>query len=113
MPVSIKLVVNLAHSKAEGESTGQKLAILAEQFLGRRVESIGSLPYDRNVIDAVRRQSPLLQSHCRSPAALAIHRIGLQLWADPTAAQSPTGIDRFFRQILSANLLATVMGTNQ
>ena len=99
--VSTKLVINNVRQRGEGEATARKLAAVAQQFLGRQLEMIGALPYDKSVIEAVRRQSPLQQNYPRSPAAIAINRLGERLWAGNLAEEPATGISGFLQQILS------------
>jgi flagellar biosynthesis protein FlhG len=100
IPIATKLVVNSVQDRAEGELAGRKLAAVAEKFLGRQVEMMHMLPYDRSVIEAVKLQVPLLQSFPRSPAATAINRLGEQLWTGPTSVKALTSIAKFFRQLL-------------
>lgn len=106
-PVSIKLVVNSVQQRGEGEATSYKLVTVAEQFLGRRIEVAGMLPYDRSVTAAVSSQSPLLQSHPRSPAALAINKLAERLWSSPELPEATTSLGKFFRTLLSFNPLST------
>ena len=100
-PVSIKLVVNNVQRRGEGEATGYKLAAVAEQFLGRRIEIVGELPHDRNVMAAVSSQCPLLQGYPRSPAAVAIEALGEQLWNGEVLTRPKTSLSRFFRNLLA------------
>jgi flagellar biosynthesis protein FlhG len=106
LPVSTKLVINNVRRRGEGELTGHRLSVVAEQFLGRRVEMIGSLPYDKSVVEAVRMQSPLMQCRPRSPAAIAIEKLGERLWASSSTLEEPIAVSHFFRQVLSKRTLA-------
>jgi flagellar biosynthesis protein FlhG len=108
-PVLTKLVVNNARNGAEGELTGRKLATVVEQFLGQRVETIGTLPYDKSVAEAVKRQLPLLQSYPHAPAAVAIDRLGERLWVGQTEVDPTTGVSQFFRRLLSLRTLAAAL----
>jgi flagellar biosynthesis protein FlhG len=100
----IQLVVNNVSRRGEGEITGRRLAAVAEQFLGRRVELVGTLPYDKSVAEAVRMQTPLMLSRPRSPAARAIEALGERLWTSPTPGREVTFIGRFFQQILMTDI---------
>jgi flagellar biosynthesis protein FlhG len=110
LPVSTRLVINNVRQRGEGEATGHKLATVAHQFLGRQVETIGILPYDRSVVEAVKTQLPLLQNYPRSPAAIAINKLGERLWTGNGTANEPiTGIGRFLQQILSLGAAVTTI----
>ncbi len=108
-PVLTKLVVNNARNGPEGDITGRKLAAVTEQFLGRRVDMIGTVPHDQSVVEAVKRQSPLLQSYPRSPAAVAINRLGERLWAGSAEVDSITEVSQFFKRLLSLGTLSKTM----
>jgi flagellar biosynthesis protein FlhG len=100
-PLSIKLVVNNVHRQSEGASAGHRLVTVAERFLGRRVELIGMIPYDKSLEDAVRKQSPLMQSYPSSPAAVAINNLGERLWTGGSVTEPSRGIRRFFQEMFS------------
>jgi flagellar biosynthesis protein FlhG len=100
-PVSTKLVVNNVRDFGEGELTGRKLMTVAERFLGRQVQLIGALPYDRAVVDAVRSQLPVLQSYPHSRISAAIETVSERFWTGAVVEKQVTGIGGFFQKILS------------
>jgi flagellar biosynthesis protein FlhG len=107
VPLATRLVVNNARRRGEGELTGHNLAAVAERFLGNRMEVAGVLPHDQSVVEAVRLQSPLIQSYPRSPMALAIDKLGEYLWTgQPAAMPTQAGVGHFFRQLLSPTVMA-------
>ncbi|MCB0191056.1 MAG: MinD/ParA family protein [Anaerolineae bacterium] len=106
MPVSTKLVINNVQHRNEGEATGHKLATVAHQFLGRQVEVLGVIPSDKSVRDAVKMQSPLLQSRPYSPAARAINHLGEQLWAGSPGGKTVNSVGKFLRQMLSLKIMS-------
>ena len=112
-PVSTRLLVNLVRREADGITTGQKLAALAQQFLGRQVEAVGTLPYDISVVDAVKKQTPFLLSYPRSPASMAVDRIGRIMWPELPAPDPKPGIARFFRRMLAPNLADVASGAGR
>ena len=101
--ISTGMVINNVYRKGEGEITAQKLASVAEQFLGRHLQLCGMLPFDRSVIEAVKMQTPLVQSYPNSPAAKAINDIGERLWSNMPPAHKIVSIGQFFQQLLSPN----------
>lgn len=100
LPVSIKLVVNNVTNRAEGEAVSARLSLISKQFLGREIETLGFLPYDKNVTDSVRRQMPVIQAHPHSPVVSAINALGERLWNGGDVTKS-TGVAPFFKKILT------------
>jgi flagellar biosynthesis protein FlhG len=102
-PIDIKLVVNAVRRRGDGEATARKLATVADQFLGKKVDLLGILPYDDTVSRAVQQQTPLVQSYPRSPAAVGISRISEKLWGGtPEAPKNSGGIGKFIKRIFSS-----------
>lgn len=109
VPISTKLVINNTRERGEGEYTGHKLTAVAHRFLGRQVEVVGTIPHDKSLVEAVRRQSPVLLSHPYSPVATAINTLGEKIWTGYSTSKVNTGITQFLRQILSVkNIISTI-----
>ncbi len=100
-PVSTKLIVNNVHSRGEGDLAARKLTAVAERFLGRRVEVLGTLPHDKHLSEAVRSQLPLVQRYPRAPITLAIEELSERLWTGNVAEKNVTSVSGFFKQLLS------------
>lgn len=105
-PIVTRLVVNCVRNRVEGEATLRRLASAAQQFLGVDLQPAGELPFDTSMIEAVRAQSPLLQSHPRSPAARAIERLAEGLWTEMPTETPTTGVAQFFRFVLNLGRVA-------
>jgi flagellar biosynthesis protein FlhG len=106
-PIATRLVVNCVRNRGEGEATARRLASAAQQFLGTEIRLAGQLPFDASMMEAVRAQSPLVQSHPRSPAAQAIERLAETLWTDAPVDTPASGVAQFFKLVLSFGRLAT------
>ncbi len=100
LPISIKLVVNNAQPPSEGDLVARRLAMVAEQFLGRAIEPLGVLPHDKSVPQAVRRQIPVVEASPFSPMSTGLNRLAERLWND-VEVQQVTGISQFFRKIMA------------
>jgi flagellar biosynthesis protein FlhG len=77
----LRLVVNQATSDAEARETATNIVTVARRFLGVDVESFGSIPADRSMAQAVRRQTPAVDAFPKAPAALAIEQLARRLLA--------------------------------
>ncbi len=82
------LLVNRADSIEEAEEVAHNLASLTRRFLSCNVDSLGAIPDDPAVGQAVRRQQPVTLAFPKSPAALAVRKLARRLWADPHDTES-------------------------
>lgn len=64
------VLVNQVESPAEGKQTYNRLAVVCKRFLGFAPAYLGEVRSDRAVVDAVRKQKPLMQLTPLSPAAV-------------------------------------------
>lgn len=76
------VLVNQAESAQEEKASFTRLAAACEKFLGLTLHSLGGIRYDPAMIQAVRRQEPLLKFSPASPAskdlinaAVRVHKI--------------------------------------
>lgn len=100
-PVSTKLVVNNVQHRGEGELAARKLTVVAERFLGRQVEMLGTLPHDRHLTEAVRMQTPLVERYPKAAITTAIEDLSERLWTGSTVEKNVTSVGGFFKQLLS------------
>lgn len=69
------LIANKAESIKEGRETLQRLGNVLKRFLDREAVSLGILPEDRSLQQAVARQIPFLDFNPKSPASRAMLEI--------------------------------------
>jgi len=74
-----KIVVNRVESTKEGEEIFDKLSAVSEKFLSLKIEKLGIIPHDNNLVKAVKNQKPLLMHSPDSEAARAIKNICAKL----------------------------------
>lgn len=70
--VHMKLVVNQCTSEKEGKETAENFRKVAEQFLNIQIGSLGLLPSDGNVANAVKKQTPFLLAYPNTSASKAM-----------------------------------------
>lgn len=70
--LNIKLVVNRIYDENEGIEVSSKLIATTRKFLGVSMESLGVIYDDRNMVNAIKRQNPLLLSYPDTIAAKCI-----------------------------------------
>ncbi|NLM16628.1 MAG: MinD/ParA family protein [Candidatus Riflebacteria bacterium] len=73
---NLSVLVNRVESKEEGEEIYCRLAYVAREYLdGYELSFMGSVPQDKNMHLAIRKQQPLLLLFPDSPAAKALQRL--------------------------------------
>lgn len=87
--LDLRVVVNAASSRAEGERSYEALRRACTQFLGAAPPLLGVVRRDPRVREAIRHQMPLLQRHPQSEAGADVRRIAEALLAERTAAPAP------------------------
>ncbi|CEK12712.1 ATPase involved in chromosome partitioning [Chthonomonas calidirosea] len=103
----LMLAVNMAQNEAEARSAQERVVSIARRFLGTEVVSLGSIPHDPAVGQAVRNGKPFLLSYPSSPAARAVRKIAHQLTYSAPAPAEVEGVggllsrmQRFFNRHL-------------
>lgn len=66
------LVVNKTLTDKEGKETYSRISTVLDKFLGREITSLGFLPEDRTIQQAVKRQIPFLVYSPKSAASTAL-----------------------------------------
>jgi flagellar biosynthesis protein FlhG len=83
LTVTPSVLVNRAGSLEEAEEVAHDLASLTRRFLNTNVASLGAIPDDPSVGQAVRKREPVVSAFPKSPAAAAFRALANRLWADP------------------------------
>ncbi|MDI6870370.1 MAG: MinD/ParA family protein [Bacillota bacterium] len=95
---TVRIVVNMVESQAEGKAVFERLRAVSHRFLGLDIEYLGSVERDGVVAKAVRDQRPFMISNPHSRAAQAIQRLADVLTARPPAR--PQGLGGIFQKML-------------
>jgi len=95
----LNLVINRVLDMEEGQVVVDKLIKLAYRFLGIKVQSLGFVYEDRNVVNAVKNQIPLLLSYPESISSRCIEHIAQRLIYGENKPL-PQGIKGFFNKFL-------------
>ena len=96
---SIRVIVNMAESAAEGEEVGRLMETLAGRFLNIHVEMLGVVPRDRDVQRSVRAQKPFLLEHPDSPASKAVMAMATSISHINLAGPGPRGLRGFLERL--------------
>jgi len=94
---------NMVENEAKGYDLYRKLALTADKFLGVGLNYLGSVPFDENLRQSVKHQSPVLKEYPRSKSSLALKKIAKQVdnWPKPSMASG--NLEFFVERILQAD----------
>jgi flagellar biosynthesis protein FlhG len=98
--VTLRLLVNRVKNRTEADEVVGKITGVAERFLQMRVESLGYVFDDPNVVRAVKQQRPFVTAFPYSPATNCVNFIAARL-AGERAPDRGTGFGTFFSRLLS------------
>lgn len=72
---TIQVVINRCISDSEGETTAEKLQLVAQQFLKKEIGVLGYLKEDTNVLKAVKKQTPFVLEYPNTVASQGMNSI--------------------------------------
>jgi flagellar biosynthesis protein FlhG len=76
---NISLVVNMAQTEDEAKNIFNKINLIIQHFLNKTISSLGYIPTDKNIKEAVKEQVPFIIKRPRSCASIGIHNIAINL----------------------------------
>lgn len=95
----IRMVANMVGSPQQATAVAQKLSGVTQQYLGRQISFLGSVPRDPHVSQAVMQSQPFVLRFPGAPSSKAIHEIATRLINQRAASgQGATGFLKRFAQ---------------
>lgn len=97
----IKLVVNRVSSSFEGKKVAERIINISSQFLNVKVENLGFIYEDENVLRSIRRQKPYYLLYPKSKASSCLDVIAGRLLNIEIPMVEEKGLGNFFRKFFS------------
>ena len=76
---NIKLVVNMVRDDGQAKQIAHRIESVVKQFLNRRVRTVGCVPHDQHVAQAVMKSRALMELYPNSPAAKSVRALAARL----------------------------------
>ncbi len=92
------IVVNSVDSEAQAKDIFQKMHMVCERFLNIRLKYLGHIFKDKKLVEAVRRQKPVVEIYPYSKASRCIHNLCDAICEVPPA-KSKLGFTRFLNRL--------------
>lgn len=98
----INAIINRAESEMEAKNVYNNFAMVADRFLGMKIEYVGYLPFDQTFIKSVKMQKPYLISFPKNFTSKLIHELANTFVEKELSQQqtSKTGIKGFINRFV-------------
>jgi flagellar biosynthesis protein FlhG len=97
--VHMKLMINQCTSEKEGIQTADNFKKVTEQFLNKRIDTLGFIPSDSHVTSSVKKQVPFFLAFPNCQASKAVQHVTLEFLQLP--APFKLGVKGFLLKMLS------------
>lgn len=95
-----KIAINRVDDEEEGNEVFSKISRVASKFLNINIENLGCIPYDRDLVRAVKCQSPAIISYPNSMFSRSIENISYKLLnIDYSIAVKTKGLKGFVKRL--------------
>ncbi|MDR2904149.1 MAG: MinD/ParA family protein [Clostridiales bacterium] len=97
-----KVIVNRVDDSQEGAEIFEKLHRVSERFMGIGLESLGAVPFDVNLIKAVKQQKPVALCFPNTAFSKSLEAISARLLDLPTGPVKPAenaGVQSFIKRL--------------
>jgi flagellar biosynthesis protein FlhG len=94
------LVVNMIQSEEEALDVYRKLTMVSNRYLDISIEFLGSIPADRQMIDAIRKQKVIVELYPGSRITTAFTQLASTLCSEQIPCEPKGGIQFFWKKLL-------------
>jgi flagellar biosynthesis protein FlhG len=94
------LIVNFIKNEDEALDVYRKLTMVANRYLDISIDYIGSIPRDKLMVDAIRKQQVLVQLFPESKTAVAFEALARTIVQEPQTFQPKGSIQFFWKRLL-------------
>lgn len=95
------VLANMVRNPQEGRELFAKLSGVCTKFLDVSLNYLGSVPFDENVRQAVKRQKALVEIFPRSPAAIALKSLAKKVQGWPVPHDASGYIEFFMERLVN------------
>lgn len=97
---NIRLIMNKSENKREAEIAIEGFCEVVKKHLGVKIESLGYVLYDHDVVNSIKRQTPVMISHPNGPTATDIEKIAKNLLNISSEPATEGKLAKFFSRFL-------------
>ncbi len=94
------LIVNCARNEEEALQVFRKLTMVADRYLDISIDYLGSIPTDRQMVDAIRKQQVIVDLFPTSKISLAFESLARTIADEPQHLEPKGSIQFFWKRLL-------------
>lgn len=94
------LVVNQVRHENEALDVFKKLTMVSNRYLDISIDFLGSIPADRQMIEAIRKQRVIVDLYPSSKIATAFSNLAVTICAEQSTSEPKGGVQFFWKKIL-------------
>lgn len=94
------LIVNFIKNEEEALDVYRKLTMVANRYLDISIDYMGSIPKDKQMVDAIRKQQVLVQLFPESKTSASFEALALNLLQEPQSLEAKGSIQFFWKRLL-------------
>ncbi|MGW8195103.1 MAG: MinD/ParA family protein [Desulforhopalus sp.] len=94
------LLINQINSEDEALDVYRKLTMVANKYLDISIDYLGSIPGDRQMVEAIRRQRVISELHPNSKITEAFKNLAARLCLEPSHAEPKGNLQFFWKKLL-------------
>lgn len=94
------LIVNFIKNEEEALDVYRKLTMVANRYLDISIDYIGSIPRDKLMVDAIRKQKVLVQLFPDSKTSHAVEALARTIMQEPQSLEPKGSIQFFWKRLL-------------
>ncbi|MBU1231584.1 MAG: MinD/ParA family protein [Proteobacteria bacterium] len=94
------LVVNQIQHENEALDVFRKLTMVSNRYLDISIDFLGSIPADRQMIDAIRKQRVIVDLYPSSKVSAAFANLAVTICAEQPTSEPKGGVQFFWKKIL-------------
>ena len=99
-----RILSNMANSAQQARSVYDKIVKVTDRFLDVTLDYIGYIPYDENVVKAIRKQRAVVEAYPRSKAGLAFKTLADKVAKWPLPASASGHLEFFVERFVQGNI---------
>lgn len=98
---SFRIIGNKVFNDLQGKSIHRRLCSVADRFLDINISHEGDIPYDKEMIDAIKKQKPVMEVSPGSISSKAFKKLAKKIIARPQTSHPNGGLEFFIERLIS------------